>query len=84
MYRIFFTRNAEKDIDRLSAKERKRVFAVIETLKSNPFTGKKLRGDMEGKWSFRLWPYRIVYTIERKIVLVTVLNVRHRQGVYKR
>ena len=44
--------------------------------------GKKLKGELAGQYSLAIKPYRIVYTVEKKVVTVTVLHIGHRQGVY--
>ncbi|MFH0770805.1 MAG: type II toxin-antitoxin system RelE/ParE family toxin [Candidatus Peregrinibacteria bacterium] len=82
-YRIVITKQAAKDMKKLSADMRKRVDAAIDVLRENPLAGKQLRGELEGMWSLRVWPYRIIYTIHREIVTVSVLRVGHRQGVYQ-
>ena len=62
----------------------KRIDSAIDLLRENPFAGKKLEGEYEGAFSLRVWPYRIIYTVENEIVTVTVLRVGHRQGIYKK
>lgn len=83
MYIVTVKRKAEKEIRSLPKKDQQRVIAAFDVLRGNPFTGKKLEGKYEGAWSFRVWPYRIIYTIHREIVTVFVLRVGHRQGVYQ-
>lgn len=41
-----------------------------------------MRGDYRGAYALRVWPYRIIYRIEKKRVTVYVLANGHRQGVY--
>ena len=84
MYTIEIKKKAEKDIDGLSKKEQSRVLAALDVLRENPFAGKKLHGEHEGAWSLRVWPYRIVYTIERSIITVTVVAIGQRKDVYRR
>lgn len=74
---------AKKEMKALRKKDQQRVIAAFVVLRENPFVGKKLEGKYGGAWSLRVWPYRIIYTIDRKIVTVTVLRVAHRQGAYK-
>jgi mRNA interferase RelE/StbE len=62
--------------------------AVIETfgaIGANPQRlGKPLRYELEGLWSARRGPYRIVYTIDRATRTVTIIAVGHRSDVYRR
>jgi len=62
---------------------RKKIGEEIDKLSFNPFIGKKLEGDLQGRYAIRVWPYRILYRIERKIVTVFILDIGHRQGIYK-
>lgn len=82
MYTVIIKRKAEKEIGALQKKERQRVIEAFDVLRENPFVGKKLEGEYEGAWVLRVWPYRIIYTIHRETVTVTVLRVGHRQSVY--
>jgi mRNA interferase RelE/StbE len=63
------------------------VAAVIETLgaiSSNPRRlGKPLRFELEGCWSARRGPYRIVYRIDDSTHTVSVLAVAHRADIYR-
>jgi addiction module RelE/StbE family toxin len=83
MYRLVLTTRAEKDFDRLPKKEQIRVAEAFELLRENPLMGKKLQGDHKGQRSLRVWPYRIVYVAQQKVVTIAVLKIGHRQGVYK-
>lgn len=59
-----------------------RVDVAILRLCEDPFIGKRLEGDYVGAWSFRVWPYRIIYSIRQDTITVVILQVGHRQGVY--
>lgn len=63
------------------------VAAVIETLgaiASNPRRlGKPLRFELEGYWSARRGPYRIVYRIDDDTRTISVVAVAHRADVYR-
>ena len=57
--------------------------AVLNILSKDPFSGKKLEGELKGKYSIRAWPYRIVYQILKNELIVLVVDIGHRQGVYR-
>jgi mRNA interferase RelE/StbE len=62
--------------------------AVIEFLSGPlaeaPFrVGKPLRNELEGKWSARRGEYRVIYTINARVVTVTVLTIAHRRDAYR-
>jgi len=83
MYHAILTKRAEKALERLPKKDRQRVSYTITALEADPFRGRQLHGDLEGRWSVRVWPYRIVYTIEKEILTVTIVKIGHRKDVYR-
>lgn len=84
MYNIVFKPKAEKELRKLQRKDQQRVAREIDRIAANPFEGKKLEGDQAGRWSWRVWPYRIIYTIEKRIITVTVVAIGQRKDVYRR
>lgn len=82
-YTIIIRRNAQKQAKKIPKKDQKRLNAAIVSLQTDPFQGKQLQNDLEGAWTIRVWPYRIVYIIEKRIVTVTVLRIGHRKDVYR-
>ncbi len=82
-YTLFFKNTAVKSIKKLSSKDYQKINSVLETLKSNPFSGKKLAGEFKDLYSIRVWPYRIIYTIIKRELVILVVDVAHRQSVYK-
>lgn len=61
--------------------------AVIETLEAiaaSPYrVGKPLRFELEGRWSARRGPYRVIYAVDDTTRTVEVLAVAHRRDVYR-
>ena len=59
---------------------------VYPQLRENPFFGsniKKLKGDFEGLYRYRVGNYRIFYKIENNQVLVIILDIDDRKDAYK-
>lgn len=73
-----------KDLKNIPAVFGKKLLRAIELLKTDPFRGKKLQGRLSGIYSLRVWPYRILYEVHRQEILVIVLHIGQRQGVYKK
>ena len=84
MFTIGFKPKALKEIEKLPQKDKERVWEAIQGLATDPYAGKKMDGKFSSQHCIRVWPYRVIYTIEKNILLVTVIMVGHRQGVYKR
>ena len=73
-YRVRFTRQAGKDIRRLSPKLRDKLKAIVRNrLAVAPLSGKPLVGPLKGYYSVRLsYQDRIVYSIDddQRVVLI--------------
>lgn len=58
---------------------------VYPQLRENPYFGtniKKLKGEFEGYYRYRVGNYRLFYLIEEEKVVVMIVNLLHRQKVY--
>ncbi len=84
VYRVILKPKAKKQYDNLPPKDRQRVLGALQGLRENPFVNKKLSGELRGRYAVRVWPYRIIYTIEKSIVTVTVVAIGHRKDVYEK
>lgn len=82
MYTVELSKSSEKALIVLSKKDQKRVVGALESLKNDPFTGKKLQGPLKGLWSIRVWPFRIIYSIHKKRVMVSVVAIGNRKDIY--
>lgn len=83
MYRVILEREARRQLRKIPDQHTARIKAALQYLSHEPLAGKKLRGSLGGRYALRVWPYRIIYEIRKKEVLVIVLAIGHRQGVYK-
>lgn len=82
-YKVRLAKQAEKEFVKIDHKGQLRISTALLTIQENPFVGKKLQGKYSGLWSHRVWPYRIIYEIRRNELIVVVLKIGHRQGVYR-
>jgi mRNA interferase RelE/StbE len=81
-YQIQVQKSARKQLDKIPVAYRIKIEKAIDSLALDPFQGKKLEGELKGQYSIRVWPYRIIYQIYKKELIVSVIDVGHRQGVY--
>ena len=82
-YQVLIRSSAEKEMDALPRAAHARVSAKISNLAENPRPAgcKKMKGT-DG-YRIRVGDYRVIYTVDDKIVLVTVVGVGHRREVYR-
>ena len=84
-FAIVFSPGAIRDMDRIPPRI---VPAIVEfaygDLAENPRrVGKALSRELEGRFSARRGPYRLIYTIDEEKQIVGVLRVDHRADVYR-
>ena len=63
------------------------IDVVYPQLRSNPFFGaniKKLKGEFEGVYRYRLGNYRLFYLIDDEKVIIFVIDFKHRKDAYRR
>lgn len=82
VYHVRLKPSAEKAFQKIDSRYRSRILEALVVISKEPYSGKKLEGERRGEWSYRVWPYRIIYQIYRKDLLVIIIAIGHRQGVY--
>jgi mRNA interferase RelE/StbE len=84
-YEIGFKPSALREIRKLDEAARKVIISEIELLADNPRPDgcKKLKGEVN-LYRIRVFNnYRVVYEIQDRKLVVTVVKVGHRRDVYK-
>jgi len=86
-FQIAQTKEFEINIKKLDAKIYTKIKNIVyPQLKKNPFYGtniKKLKGEYEGVYRYRLGNYRLFYIIDNEKVIVIITTISHRQDAYK-
>ena len=85
-YEIRFSLRAAGDIKKLARADRKKLLSVskhIDSLSSNPFLGKTLKGSLKGVNSLRCGDIRIIYEILPAEKITLVVRIGHRKEVYR-
>jgi mRNA-degrading endonuclease RelE of RelBE toxin-antitoxin system len=81
MHEVIVTPRAKKQLVKLPKNQRKKIQKRLINLELNPLLGKKLSDEMEGLMSYKIWPYRVFYFVEKEVVWI--VSILHRQGAYK-
>lgn len=82
-YQIRVESKVEKELLKLNNQDQERIFVVLKKLQVNPYVGKKLKGNFRGAFSLRVWPFRIIYIIFKKELLIVIIRIGHRRDVYR-
>jgi mRNA interferase RelE/StbE len=76
------TRHARDELALVPASLREAVLATLEAIALAPDqAGKRLVGRLANLWSARVGSYRVLYTIEKRHVVVR--SIRHRAVAYR-
>ena len=81
-FQIDFSKTAIKHLKKVPSNVQGKIIRAIEQLKVNPFRGKKLQGELDGLYSLRVWPYRILYRVSKSELIIIVIDIGQRQGIY--
>jgi len=83
MANVYFAPNSLKLFKKIKDRKIKtRIITGISKLSEDPLAGKKLEGKFEGQYSLRVWPYRIVYYINKKRDII-ITDIGHRKEIYR-
>lgn len=82
-YKITISSSAERQLKKLPAPAQIKISRVILGLAVNPYMNgcKKLAG-YKDIWRIRIGDYRVLYSVDKKIVTVIVLKIGHRKEIY--
>jgi len=83
MYQVILKKDAVKHLKKLDRRLKPKIFYLLLQLRTNPYLGKPLLGFLQGYYSLRIWPYRILYTINKRELLVIIIDIDHRQNIYQ-
>lgn len=83
-YEIVIVGAVRRQLKQINRDDQKRILDKIQSLAKNPRPHgfKELRGS-ENLFRIRVGDYRIIYEIQDKILLITVLKVGNRRDVYR-
>ena len=75
---------ARRQLDRLPSSAAGAILETLGAIASNPRRlGKPLRFELEGCYSARRGPYRVVYRIDDATRTVSILAIGHRADIYR-
>lgn len=86
-FKIAETKTFEKVKKKIDQKLYQKINDIVyPQLRNNPYFGaniKKLKGEFEGFYRYRIGSYRLFYLIDEKKVLIFVIDLKHRKDAYR-
>ena len=86
MFDVILSNQAEKFYDLANDKLKSQLNISIDIISENPFYGnniKKLKGSLGSLHRYRLGNYRIVYSIQEKVRIISIVWIGKRKDAYK-
>ncbi len=81
---VRLTHSAARDVRKLPQDVQARVRAALDALRTDPWLGKALKGELSGLWSYRTGSYRLIYQVGETELVVLVIAIGHRRDIYER
>lgn len=80
-YFIYISKSIRKSLLGIPSPWSERIEKAINVLKLDPFYGEKMTGKLKNKRKIRVWPYRIIYEVDKPAKIIKILEVGHRGGM---
>jgi mRNA interferase RelE/StbE len=83
-YQIKWKNSAKKELKSLAKEMIPKIIETVESLAENPYPiGIKKMVGINNTYRIRVGEYRIIYNIESNLLIIEIIKIGHRQGVYK-
>ncbi len=84
-YKIEFKAQALKDIKLIPKIYIKNIYKRIKLLEKKPYpTGIKKLFSSENLFRIRTGNYRVIYSVDQNVKIITIYYIRHRKDIYKK
>ena len=83
-YNLRITASAEKSLKNIPRNYTGKIAKAIQALADDPFPqgARKLAG-YDDSFRIRVGNYRVIYSVDKKIVTIIILKIGHRKEVYR-
>lgn len=83
MYKVEVRRRAQQALDKLPESDLQAIIGAIKDLAQAPRPRGIEKVKSTGLWRIRQGDYRIIYAIDDKERLVTIVRIGHRREIYR-
>ena len=82
-FKIEFKATARKSLEELEKKDQLRIYAALELLGDNPRPPLAVKIKGGDYFRVRVGDYRILYSIDSGHLIILVIDIGHRRGIYR-
>jgi mRNA interferase RelE/StbE len=83
MTKLFLSNTFQKKFQKIPKDIQIKIESALREISQNPNAGKKLMGELEGEYSYRIGRFRIIYYLE-EMQNIWIETVNHRKDVYRK
>lgn len=80
-YFVYVSTQIRKSLLKIPSPWIERIEKAIDALELSPYVGEKMNGDMSDSRKVKIWPYRIIYKIEKDKKVIKITEAGHRGGM---
>ncbi|KKS31872.1 MAG: Plasmid stabilization system [Candidatus Amesbacteria bacterium GW2011_GWA2_42_12] len=77
-YFVYISKSIRKSLLRIPSPWIERIGQALDVLETDPHIGEKMAGKLVDCRKIRIWPYRIIYRLDKSRRVVEVLEIGHR------
>lgn len=81
-YKVVLPKKVKDSLAGIQKQYKDQILVALKGLQRSPLLGKKLWGQYKSYRSFRIGEYRIIYQVRASELLILVIKIGNRQGVY--
>lgn len=82
-FQVKVTKRFKRRLGKLALNIQIMILERASELVVSPYSGKRLKGALEGLYSLRIGEYRVIYWIDEETAFIWLLEVEHRRRVYE-
>ena len=82
-YELIYLPSITRDLRGIPRKEVRRILQKTEALRENPYPAGSLKLSGRDRYRIRQGDYRILYSVNDKFVIVTIVKIAHRRDAYR-
>ena len=81
-YKVVLPEKVSSNLVRIEKRYKEQILVALKGLERDPLLGKKLWGQYKNYCSLRVGEYRIIYQVMASKLIILVIKIGTRQGVY--
>lgn len=86
-YQVVVSKKAKKELLKIDRQQSKMIwdwlYKKLDGCNNPYFSGKALKGNKKGLWRYRVGCYRILADVDDDKIIINIIQIGHRQGIYK-